>query len=194
MLKSLKENTYIDNLEGLKMLKIYVTNLGKYNEGFLIGKWLELPATEEEIEKTLEAIGISDEPDENGIYYEEYFITDYETDMDGLKVSEYSNIDDLNELAETIDDLDEDEKEIVNAIMGEGYSLEDAIDKKDDVMIYSNCSNMTEVAEEYAEQVGLLESIPENLRYYFDFEAYGRDMSFEGHFVFTDNGNCIQIF
>lgn len=176
------------------MLKIYVTNLGKYNEGFLIGKWLELPTTEEEIEKTLEEIGISDEPDENGIYYEEYFITDYETDMDYLKISEYSNIDDLNELAETIDDLDEDEKEIVNAIIGEGYTLEDAIDKKDDVMIYSNCSNMTEVAEEYAEQVGLLESIPESLRYYFDFEAYGRDMSFEGHFVFTDNGNCIQIF
>lgn len=176
------------------MLKIYVTNLGKYNEGFLIGKWLELPATDEEIERTLKEIGISDEPDENGIYYEEYFITDYETDMDGLKVSEYSNIDDLNELAETIDDLDEDEKEIVNAIMGEGYTLEDAIDKKDDVMIYSNCSNMTEVAEEYAEQVGLLESIPEDLRYYFDFEAYGRDMNVEGHFVFTDSGNCIQIF
>lgn len=176
------------------MLKIYVTNLGKYNEGFLIGKWLELPATEEEIEKTLEEIGISDEPDENGIYYEEYFITDYETDMDGLKVSEYSNIDDLNELAETLDDLDEDEKEIVNAIMGEGYSLEDAIDKKDDVMIYYNCSNMEQVAEDYAEQVGLLNDIPESLRYYFDFEAYGRDMSFEGHFVFTDNGNCIQIF
>lgn len=176
------------------MLKIYVTNLGKYNEGFLIGKWLELPATEEEIEKTLEEIGISDEPDENGIYYEEYFITDYETDMDGLKVSEYSNIDDLNELAETIDDLDEDEKEIVNAIMGEGYSLEDAIDKKDDVMIYYNCSNMEQVAEDYAEQVGLLNDIPESLRYYFDFEAYGRDMSFEGHFVFTDSGNCIQIF
>ena len=176
------------------MLKIYVTNLGKYNEGFLIGKWLELPATEEEIEKTLEEIGISDEPDEDGIYYEEYFITDYETDMDGLKVSEYSNIDDLNELAETIDDLDEDEKEIVNAIIGEGYSLEDAIDKKDDVMIYYNCSNMEQVAEDYAEQVGLLNDIPESLRYYFDFEAYGRDMSFEGHFVFTDSGNCIQIF
>ena len=176
------------------MLKIYVTNLGKYNEGFLIGKWLELPATEEEIEKTLVEIGISDEPDENGIYYEEYFITDYETDMNGLEISEYSNIDDLNELAETIDDLDEDEKEIVNAIMGEGYTLEDAIDKKDDIMIYYNCSNMTEVAEEYAEQVGLLDSIPENLQYYFDFEAYGRDMGFEGHFVFTDSGNCIQIF
>lgn len=176
------------------MLKIYVTNLGKYNEGFLIGKWLELPATDEEIKKTLKEIGISDEPDENGLYYEEYFITDYETDVDGLKVGEYDNLDDLNELAETLDELDEDEKEIVNAVMGEGYSLENAIDKKDDVIIYSNCSNMTEVAEEYAEQVGLLESVPEELRYYFDFEAYGRDMEIEGNFVFTDSGNCIQIF
>lgn len=176
------------------MLKIYVTNLGKYNEGFLIGKWLELPATDEEIEKTLKEIGISDEPDESGIYYEEYFITDYETDIDGLEVGESDNFDDLNELAKTLDELDEDEKEIVNAIMGEGYSIEDAIDKKDDVMFYSNCSNMTEVAEEYAEQVRLLESIPKELRYYFDFEAYGRDMEIEGNFVFTDSGNCIQIF
>ena len=175
------------------MLKIYITNLGKYNEGKLIGKWLELPASDEEIEKTLEAIGISDEPDENGVYYEEYFITDYETEFDGVKVGEYDSIDDLNELAEILDDLDENEKEIVSAIMGEGYSLDNAIDKKDDVMIFYNCSNMTEVAEQYAEEVGLLDSIPENLRYYFDFEAFGRDMSFEGHFVFTDSGNCIEI-
>ena len=39
----------------------------------------------------------------------------------------------------------------------------------------------------------LITSIPENLRYYFDFKAFGRDMSFEGHFVFTDSGNCIEI-
>ena len=173
-------------------MKIYVTNLGKYNEGELIGKWLELPASNEEIEKTLEAIGISDEPDENGVYYEEYFITDYETEFDGVKIGEYDSIDDLNELAETLDDLDEDEKEVVNAIMGEGYSLDDAIDKKDDVMIYYNCSNMTEVAEEYAEQVGLLDSIPENLRYYFDFEAYGRDIRLESNMCFTSYGVVID--
>ena len=117
------------------MLKVYITNLGKYNEGYLIGKWLELPATEDEIETILEEIGVSDELDENGVYYDEYFITDYETDFDGVKVGEYDNLDDLNELAETLEDLDETEKEIVNAIMGEGYSLEDAIDKKDDVLI-----------------------------------------------------------
>lgn len=31
------------------ILSIFVTNLGKYNEGELVGEWLELPATDEEI-------------------------------------------------------------------------------------------------------------------------------------------------
>ena len=175
------------------MLRIYLTNLGKYNEGELIGEWLDLPCTDEELEEAKERIGISDEPDENGNYYEEWFITDYETDIHGLIVGEYDNLDELNELAETLDELDEYEREIVEAMISEGYSLEDAIDKKEDCMIYYNCEDMEDVAREYAEETGLLDSIPENLQSYFDFEAYGRDMSFEGHFVFTNKGNCVQI-
>lgn len=176
------------------MLKIYLTNLGKYNEGKLIGEWVELPCTDEELEEVKERIGISDEPDENGNYYEEWFITDYETDIHGLKVGEYDNLDELNELEETLDNLDEYEREIVEAMISEGYSLDDALDKKDDCMMYCNCEDMEDVAREYAEETGMLDSIPENLQSYFDFAAYGRDMSFEGHFVFTDKGNCVQIF
>ena len=175
------------------MLRIYLTNLGKYNEGELIGEWLDLPCTDEELEEAKERIGISDEPDENGNYYEEWFITDYETDIHGLTVGEDDNLDELNEPAETLDELDEYEREIVEAMISEGYSLEDAIDKKEDCMIYYNCEDMEDVAREYAEETGLLDSIPENLQSYFDFEAYGRDMSFEGHFVFTNKGNCVQI-
>lgn len=175
------------------MLKIYLTNLGKYNEGELVGEWVELPCTGADLEAVKERIGISDEPDENGNYYEEYFITDYETDISGLTVGEYDNLEELNDLAETLDNLDESEKEIVNAMISECYTLEDAMDKKDDCMIYWNCHDMEDVAMEYAEETGLLDSIPENLRSYFDFEAFGRDMSFEGQFVFTDQGNCVQI-
>ncbi|MCI6825117.1 MAG: antirestriction protein ArdA [Ruminococcus bromii] len=36
-----------------KILSIYLTNLGKYNEGYLIGEWLNLPATDDEIEDGL---------------------------------------------------------------------------------------------------------------------------------------------
>ena len=35
------------------MIKVYLANLGKYNEGELVGEWLELPCTEEEMEQKL---------------------------------------------------------------------------------------------------------------------------------------------
>lgn len=57
------------------MLKIYLTNLGKYNEGYLVGKWVELPATDEELEEAKKEIGINQQ-------YEEWFITDYESDIE----------------------------------------------------------------------------------------------------------------
>lgn len=45
---------------------------------------------------------------------------------------------------------------------------------------------------EYAEETGLLESIPENLRCYFDYKAFGRDMDLEGKFYYID-GDMVQI-
>ena len=166
-------------------IKAYVTNLGLYNEGILCGKWVTFPITEDEEAELMEQIHIDET-------HEEYFITDYESDID-IKISEYTNIEELNEIAEQLDSLSDYEEEIVSALLGNGYSLDDAIDKKDDVMFFSGCSTMAEVAEQYADETGLLDSIPENLRYYFDFEAFGRDMSYEGEFIFTDNGNCIEV-
>ena len=96
-------------------------------------------------------------------------------------------------MAETLDNLDEYDREIVEAIISEGYSLEYALDNKDDCVVYSNCTDMTDVAMAYAEETGLLDNIPENLRCYFDFEAFGRDMNIEGTYVFTNGGNCVQI-
>lgn len=77
-------------------------------------------------------------------------------------------------------------------MISEGIALEDAIEKKDDC-IYHDCNDMEDVAREYAEQTGLLDSIPKHLQSYFDFESYGRDMSYEGQYVFTNKGNCVQI-
>lgn len=169
------------------MLKIYLTNLGKYNEGILIGEWMELPYTEEEIEAVKHRIGINEQ-------YEEWFITDYNTNIQGLKINEYDSIDDLNEFVETLEALDETEKEAVEAMLEEGFDFAEAIEKAQngDYMIYFNCNDMEDVAREYAEETGILNDVPENLQYYFDFESLGRDMSFEGQFVFINN-DCIQI-
>ena len=122
------------------MLRIYLTNLGKYNEGMLIGEWVDLPVSEEELEKVFKRIGINDE-------YEEYFITDYESDVDGLKVGEYENVDDLNELAEALEDLDSEEENVLSVMLEDGCTFEEALEKiKDrDYMVYYNCDSMEDV-------------------------------------------------
>lgn len=55
-------------------------------------------------------------------------------------------------------------------------------------MVYYGCNDMEDVAIEYAEQTGMLQNIPENIARYFDFEALGRDMDIEGHFIEFNNG------
>lgn len=170
------------------MLRIYLTNLGKYNEGMLVGEWVDLPVSEEELEKVFNRIGINDE-------YEEYFITDYESDIDGVKVGEYENIDDLNELAEALEDLDSEEENVLSVMLEDGCTFEEALEKiKDrDYMVYYNCDSMEDVAYQVVEESGLLDGVPEKVARYFNYEAYGRDLEIEGTFYQINNA-YIEIF
>ncbi|SHJ81757.1 antirestriction protein ArdA [Propionispora hippei] len=166
------------------MLKIALTNLGKYNEGELVYKWLELPATEDEIEEAKEAIGINEQ-------YEEWFITDYETDIEGLQVGEYEDLEALNELAERYENLHEYDQDIVQAIIeGEGYDLEEALD----VLESGNYSFYPDVTNEedlgfYVVDEGLFGvEIPDSLQVYIDHESIGRDWRINGAGSFTSKG------
>ena len=160
------------------ILNVFITNLGKYNEGELVGEWLELPATQEEIDNCLERIGINER-------YEEYFITDYESTY-GFEVSEYESLTELNEQAQLLADLSDYDREIISVLMEEGgYDFGEALDELDNVMTFPECYDMTDVAEQYAEETGMLDSLPENLRHYFDFEKFGRDLQFDGNFMFS---------
>ena len=171
------------------MFRIFITNLEKYNKGELIGKWLDLPCNN--IDEELSFIGVSDKPDENGNYYEKYFIVDYENDYE-YKIDKYDNINNLNEIAEILENLDDYNKEIITALMNYGYSVERALNEKDDIIFYFNCHDMTDVAYQYIERHGLYNA-PKSIMRYFDCEAFGRDMGIEGIFIFTDGGNCIEI-
>lgn len=72
----------------------FITNLGKYNEGDLVGEWVKFPTTAEEMQKLFERIGIGSK-DDFGQPYEEWFITDYDCYVDDLydKLGEYENLD-----------------------------------------------------------------------------------------------------
>ena len=66
-------------------MQVYIANLGKYNEGELVGAWFTFPIDFEEVK---EKIGLNDE-------YEEYAIHDYELPF---TVDEYTSIGELNRL------------------------------------------------------------------------------------------------
>lgn len=107
----------------MNLLNVFITNLGKYNEGELVGEWLELPCTEEELQASLKRIGINEE-------YEEYFITDYESNC-YMKIGEYENIIELNKQMLELDELVVNSKDEhkAKAIIGElGYDIQEVID------------------------------------------------------------------
>ena len=160
------------------MMNIYLTNLGKYNEGELTGEWVKLPVSDEELQEVFKRIGINKE-------YEEYFITDYECDF--YEIGEYESISTLNEMAEKIDNLNEEQEQVVKVLMSEcGYDLDDAIEKAEsgDYRIYSNCDNMTDVAYAVVEECDYLRNVPETVARYFDYEAFGRDLGIKEVFIF----------
>ena len=77
----------------MTVFEAYITNLGKYAEGQLVGETLKFPATTEEVQSLLKNIGV------DGVRYEEFFITAFDGDVMGLYdyLTEYENLDELNQ-------------------------------------------------------------------------------------------------
>lgn len=158
------------------MFNVFITNLGKYNEGELVGKWLELPC--DDLEAELESIGVADDT-----MYEEYFITDYENDF-GYEVGEYENLEKLNELAETLEALNDYEAAHLQAYMeASGYGIEEALERYENSQFYKGM-DLIDVAYELVEECY---DLPEIAQRYFDYEAFARDLGFDGYYE-TEEG------
>jgi len=174
------------------MLEAFVTNLGRYNEGYLDGEYLKLPANTEEVQGLLKRIHV------DGVRYEEIFITDYITDIPGLRgcMGENESIDELNYLAALLDDMEEWEVEKFAAAVdfGEYNSVPALINltqNLDCFEFYSNVNNEEDLGRYYIEEMCTLE-IPEHLQNYIDYEAYGRDMNLDEDGRFTDGGYVVR--
>lgn len=172
----------------------FITNLGKYNEGALVGEWVKFPTTAEELKKVFERIGIGSK-DEFGQTYEEWFITDYDCYVDGLYdlLGEYANLDELNYLASKLDDMSQDEYERFQAVMeigdhtGSIQELINLTENLDCYDIYPDIHDHDDLGRYYIEELDAMQ-VPEHLRNYIDYEAYGRDIALEESGQFTDLG------
>ena len=126
------------------------------------------------------------------IRYEEIFIADYDGDLSELNacLGEYESIDELNHLACLLSELDKSDLEKFEAVVASGEHTSGAGDlinlaeNLDCYDFYIGVSDDETLGRIYAEDMEMID-IPENLRNYFDYEAYGRDMRIneDGSFV-----------
>jgi antirestriction protein len=159
-------------------IKIWLGNLHAYTCGELEGEWLTLPMREEDLNSKISQICSKD-----GIEHE-YYIADWECDIDGL-VHEYSNLKELNEIAEELEKLTEhDFDRLQYLIEEESYKFAEAIEKLEDVEYYKD-SSIKDVAYQLVED-GCIK-----IENYIDYEAIARDLGFDGYT--QSNGSVFRL-
>ena len=125
---------------------------------------------------------------------EEFIIVDYDAPF---SICECDSLAELAEIAEQLENLTNEEIEILEAVLENHTSdFDEALKIVEDgnYMIYDDCCSMTEVAERYLDETGMLNELPDFAVDYFDFEAYGRDMEFNGRFYQINYNTYLEIF
>jgi len=131
------------------------------------------------------------------VEYEEFFITDYEAEIDGIsrRLGEYTGVDEINYLASLLDEMTQDELSAYQAILEAGeYSsnIQNLINLAGNL---DSFGYMPSVEDDYdlgyywLEESGCydLESMGE-LGKYIDYERYGSDLSTNEGGTFTSQG------
>lgn len=187
---------------------IYLTNLGAYNNGVLLGEWVDLSTiTKEEIKKLFYRIGLVKDMSftsineanpvlvSKGLISEEYFITDYEFDSEEKDVfapiDEYATFASLIKMQDEYDSLSsEDRVKLIAYAEAEHQihclkDLEEAEDAIKDYDLLLGVYNEDQLSDWLTDN-GFL-NIPEEYEPYFDFEAYASDYA-EEYGTFTSVG------
>lgn len=169
------------------MLRIYLTDLAAYNKGFLHGEWISLPCDnlQEQLNKILKA-GEALCFIEEGYYekHEEWFISDYEwEEIEVFSVEEYDNIHMLNKAASRLEELDKRELKAVSFLLLENFasSIEDALTKLDDVIVYQN-TTMEDLAYDLINECYEVDKLPSIIANHIDYDGVASDLLLEGRY------------
>ena len=155
--------------------KVYLANLGKYNEGELVGAWFDFPIFEDEV---IEKLGLDES-------YEEYAVHDYEFP---IKLPESISIDELNDMYEKIEELPAHIVDNLEEFVSYFGSLEEIDEEK--VVLYEDCSTMLDVAYMKVDEFEVFGSLLDDVRQYFNYGAYASDLEIDGYWIETSNGMC----
>ena len=181
-------------------LRVYVGNIGRYNEGSLVGGWATLPMGRDDLDAFLrDRVGI------DGERYEEYRIDDFDL-PDWLPagpgervIDERTSLEDLNVMAGVLSTLDEDDAAKARIWIEEGMSPAERLSP----LVFANVALQADDIPFYAYEAGtrfdpgvssneeafaltvaendpeLAEALDGRFGPYLDLEAIGRDLAMD---------------
>lgn len=139
--------------------------------------WFALPIDEEKLQ---ERLGVDIESEDYRILEKELPFAD--------DVGEDTTIERLNDMYRTFESLPADLKEDYDELMCYFSSLDELHQHRNDIINYSWCKNMTDVAHRVLDNDPAFSSVEERITRYFDFEAYGQYLDDNGRFLETEHG------
>lgn len=192
-------------------MRAYFASLSDYNAGHLLGVWIDLEGKDEsDMQDEINAmLRMSQHPNVrvscpdceherdsqrckpcNGYgtvpSAEEWSIHDYD---DFPNMGENPSLSDLAEMAERIGDHGEAWLAYVEHV-GTHYATEDDFNDKQ----AGSADSELEWVENFVDEMGVVSEMPENLRNYFNYEAYLRDMKYGGEVGFVSYEGTVYAF
>ncbi|WP_284154937.1 antirestriction protein ArdA [Algicella marina] len=162
-------------------IQIYVACLASYNNGILHGAWINAEQAAYAIYDEVQAM-LAASPMEDA---EEWAIHDYEG-FEGVRLSEWSGFAEVAKLAAFIAEHGKIGAELITYL----GSLEDARKAIEDSYAGAYRS-LAEFAEEMTEQST---DIPENLRFYIDYDRMARDIEINDVFTVETGFEQVHVF
>lgn len=148
------------------------------------GEWVTLPTSDSDIDAAIERA--QEGPD--GEFYEEVMIAD--TTFGAGADIEYMDPHEVNEYISDFENSGYDKDFIQTLIDDLGF--EQAANEIDDVEYYEDVNDEQDLGYAVVEALGGVENLdPDTLQSYFNYESFGRDLTFEGYNI--DNGFAYRV-
>lgn len=165
-------------------MTIYITDLGAYNQGHLIGEHISLPIDEDNLKSKIDEILSIGAKACGDTEHEEIFITDY--DCDFMEVHEYSDPFELNRIAQEAEELNDHELKIVRFLLNNGLvkDFTESLSQIEEVIIHNG--TMEDIAFEFVNECYDLDSLPSIISSNISYKNIAHDMELEGRYFEVD--------
>lgn len=175
------------------ILTALMTNREKYQAGEVSGIRVIFPTTKEAMREALKAIGV------DGIRCREVFLTEHDSNLSGFChcINQGDSVDELNYLCRLLSDMTDTELATFQAVVEYGAHNGSAADlinlalNVESYDFYRGVDSDKELGHIYADDMGFIQ-IPEEVRPYFDFAAYGRKVRSNDKGCFVSGGYLIR--